>query len=139
MIQDRNPNLNFDVTIPPQGSDATVRRTYGTFYALAIPRASRNSQGAFAAARTLAAPQNSLNMAVALEHAPTNRAALQAEITNPYAEVAYQAALFARGWLSPSPSATNAAFQSMVEDVNSSRSRVGSAVSDAINRLILAY
>lgn len=139
MIQNRNPNLNFDVTIPPQGSNATVRRTYGTFYALTIPRASRNTQGAFAVARVLATPQNSLNMAVALEHTPTNRAALQADITDPYAEVAYQSALFARGWLSPNPSATDAAFESMVDDVNSSRSRIGSAVSDAINRLILAY
>tara|TARA_B100000508_G_scaffold140740_2_gene143163 strand:- start:2528 stop:3838 length:1311 start_codon:yes stop_codon:yes gene_type:complete len=138
-IQSRNPNLNFDVSLPPQGANATIRRTYGTFYSLAIPRASRNAQGAFNAALVLANPQNSLNLAAAVNHVPASRAALLADITDPYAEVAYQAALFARGWLSPSPSATEAVFQAMVEDVNSSRSRVSSAVSDTINRLILAY
>lgn len=139
MIQERNPNLNFDASLPPQGANATVRRTYGTFYSLAIPRASQNQQGAFNAARVLANPQNSLDMAVAVNHVPTNRSALRADITDPYTEVAYQAALFARGWLSPSPTATAAAFEAMVEDVNSSRSRVNSAVADALNRLIMAY
>jgi len=139
MIQDRNPNLNFDVAPVPQGSSATVARTYGNFYGLAIPRASRNPQGAFVAARTLASAQNSLNMAVAVGYTPVHRAALTAGTSDAYAAVGYEAALVARGWLQPDSASTDTAFQSMVEDVNSARSRVGSAASDAINRLIMAY
>jgi len=138
-LRERNPNLNFDVTFPPQGSSATVQRTYGTFYSLAIPRASRNAQGALNAAAVLANPQNSLALALAVNHAPVSRAALQADVTDPDALVAFQAALFARGWLSPSPDTTRDTFQTLVEDVTSNRARVSSAVTDAINRLILVY
>jgi hypothetical protein len=46
-----NANLNFDVTTVPQGSGATIQRNYGDFYALAIPRASKNTSGAYAVAR----------------------------------------------------------------------------------------
>lgn len=139
MIESRNPNLNFDVAQVPQGSNATIARTYGEFYGLAIPRASRNPQGAFNAAGTLANAQNSLNMAFALNYTPVHRAALTAGTPDPYAAIGYQSALIARAWLQPAPESTEAAFQSMIEDVNSARSRVSSAVSDTINRLIIAY
>jgi ABC-type glycerol-3-phosphate transport system substrate-binding protein len=135
----RNPNLNFDMTIPPQGASATIRRTYGTFYSLVVPRGSRNPQGSLAVAQTLATPQNSLAMALATDHAPVSRAALQADVTDPFVQVAFQAALFARGWLSPSPQATATAIETMISEVNSNRSRVSSAVSDAVSRMRMAY
>lgn len=138
-LVERNPNLNFDMTIPPQGANATIRRTYGTFYGLAIPRASDNPEGALAAARTLANPQNSLNLALATDRAPVGRAALQAAVTDPFVQVSFQAALFARGWLSPSPQATAAALETMIDEVNSNRARVSSAVSDAVSRIRMGY
>ncbi len=138
-LVERNPNLNFDMTIPPQGASATIRRTYGTFYSLVVPRGSTNPQGSLAVARTLASPQNSLIMALATNHAPVSRTALQADVTDPFVQVGFQAALFARGWLSPSPQATTAALETMVTEVNSNRARVSSAVSDAVSRMRMAY
>jgi ABC-type glycerol-3-phosphate transport system substrate-binding protein len=138
-LLERNPNLNFDMTIPPQGANATIRRTYGTFYSLVIPRGSQNPQGALAAARVMASPEHSLAMALATDVAPASRPALQASVTDPFVQVAFQAALFARGWLSPSPQATAAAIETMIEEVNSNRSRVSSAVGDAVSRIRMAY
>lgn len=138
-LLERNPNLNFDIALPPQGASATIRRTYGTFYSLAVPRGARNPQGALAAAQTIATPQNSLLLALATNNAPVSRAALQADVTDPLVQVGFQASLFARGWLSPNPQATDEAFRIMVDDVNSNRSRISSAVSDAVSRIMMAY
>jgi ABC-type glycerol-3-phosphate transport system substrate-binding protein len=138
-ILERNPNLNFDVALVPQGREATIRRTYGTLYSLAIPRATRNASGAFNAARTIANSQNSLNLALAVNHAPANRLALQAAVADPFVEVSFQSALFARGWLSPSPVVAEDAFRLMVEDVTSNRVRVSNAASDAVGRLTQGY
>ena len=38
----QNPNLNFDVAEVPQGAQATVRRTYASFYGLALLKSSTN-------------------------------------------------------------------------------------------------
>jgi len=139
-LRERNPNLNFDVALPPQGGDDATHRTYGQFYSLVIPRAaSKNSQGAFNAARLMANPQNSLNLAFAVNHAPVHRGALSAGAPDPYRKVAFDAALVARGWLSPEPAATEQVWQTMIEDVTRGRASVSKAVADALNRLILAY
>ncbi len=137
-LEDKNPNLNFDVAIPPQGSGATVQRDYGTFYGLAIPRASSNHNGAFNAAVVLAKPENQQKLARALTMVPVERS-LMGSSDGAFEAVTYQAALIARGWLSPNLSTTNSAFQTMVEDVASNRSTVSEAVRDALDRIILAY
>src|SRR5690606_26735427 len=58
-IEGKNPNLNFDVAMVPQGSSATALRTYGDFYALSIPRASDNAAGAFRVAQVLSGARSS--------------------------------------------------------------------------------
>lgn len=138
-IESRNPNLNFDVAMVPQGADATVFRTYGTFYGFAIPRASGNTEGAFNAARVLSSGQNALALSKALQMAPVERRSLGAGGSGALESIVYQAALVARGWLSPDLPTTESALQTMVEDVVSGRERPSNAVNDAIDRLILAY
>lgn len=138
-IDSKNPNLNFDMTAVPQGGAATALRTYGNFYGFAIPRAAANANGAFAAAQTIASAKYADEITRALNLAPVRRDLIARGDSGAYRSSMLQSALVARSWLDPDPEESNGIFMQMVEDVVSNRERVGTAVSDAINRLILEY
>ena len=138
-ILNSNPNLNFDVAEVPQDASATVKRGLGTFYAFAIPRASGNTAGAFAAVQTLTSARVSASLAGALNLAPVQRSTIAAGTTDPVERVRFSAALIARSWLDPSPIGSENVFKIMIEDVTSGRSRVTQAVSDAVGRLVLLF
>ena len=138
-IADKNPNLSFDMTSVPQGVTATALRTYGDFYAFAIPRASQNVQGAYAVANILASAENSQRFAVDLGMASPRRDVLAVKESDLYRNVIASSALIARSWLDPQPEESDTIFMQMVEDVVSNRARISDAVNDAIDRLLLAY
>ena len=138
-IDSKNPNLNFDVAQVPQGASATALRTYGKFYGFAIPRASANPNGAFAAATKLTSAKVNDSLTRAFNMASPRRDVVAAGDGSPYRSVMLQSSLIARSWLDPEPEESKGIFMQMVEDVVSNRSRVGEAVSDAINRLVLEY
>ncbi len=138
-IAAKNPNLNFDVAQVPQGASATILRTYGDVYALAIPKASPNPQGAFAVARLITSAQYAQPLSVGLTMAPARRDLLGLGETNVFRKVALQSALIARSWLDPNPKKSDGVLMQMVEDVVSNRERVSIAVKDAIERLVLTY
>ena len=135
----QNPNLNFDISLPPQGASATVARSYGTFYGLAIPRASANQAGAYATAQVLSNSPFTEPLVVGLNLSPVRRDIMTTDSGSEFTTVARQAALVARGWLNPSSTATATAFQTMIEDVTSNREKVSQAVRSAISRLRQAY
>tara|TARA_B100000745_G_scaffold273683_1_gene202196 strand:+ start:1138 stop:2442 length:1305 start_codon:yes stop_codon:yes gene_type:complete len=138
-INNKNPNLNFDVAQVPQGGTATALRTYGTFYGFAIPRASGNINGAFNVAQKLTSAQVNDELTRALNMASPRRDVVAVGDSSPYRNNMLQSALIARTWLDPDPEASSDIFLRMVEDVVSNRSRAGGAVGDAINRLLLEY
>lgn len=134
-----NPNLNFDIAVVPQGRDATVKRGFGKFYALSIPRASQNPNGAFAAAQKISNPQVSARIVEALNLAPVHRNLIEEGTTDPYRRVLLTAALTARGWLDPSPSESENVFKTMIEDVTSGRMQINQSVLDGMGRLQLLF
>lgn len=138
-IEDKNPNLNFDMAVAPQGAGATVRRTSGDVYALAIPRGSKNAQGAYAAARVIAGSQYASELASVFGMAPARRDILGQGEQDLYRKVIFESALITRAWFDPEPTKSDEVFMQMVEDIVSNRSRINEAVNDAIDRLILAY
>jgi ABC-type glycerol-3-phosphate transport system substrate-binding protein len=130
-----NANLNFDIAPVPQGEGAVVKRSYGDFYAFSIPRASKNMQGAYAAAQFLASPANAQVLTDALDLAPALRSLHGLPPNESYKQVVNQSALIARGWLDPSPGETNSIFESMVEEYTSGRVRLHAVISDATSKL----
>ncbi len=138
-IADKNPNLNFDVSTFPQGSTATVYRTYGNFYGFAIPAASANKQGAYAAAQKISSAQYSPLLTQSINMASPLRSVLSAGETSAYRQVMAKAALTARAWLDPNRDNTNTIFTDMVDAVVSGRDRVANAVADAIRKLTYEY
>lgn len=138
-IDSKNPNLNFDVAPVPQGGTATARRSFGTFYGFAIPRASANVNGAYAAAQRISSYKYADEFTTALTMAPVRRDLVAAGSADPLRAIMLQASLMARGWLDPDPAASDSIVLQMVEDVVSNRSRVTNAVTDAVSRLVLEY
>lgn len=138
-IAGKNPNLNFDVAMIPQGAAATVKRTSADVYGLAIPRGAFNAQGAYAAARTLSSAENSRLFAQAIGMSSAHRSVINEGDSNPLRQVILRSALVSRSWLDPEVTKSNAIFQALVEDVVSSRNRVSSAVSDAVRKLSFEY
>ncbi|MES2966998.1 MAG: ABC transporter substrate-binding protein [Patescibacteria group bacterium] len=134
-----NPNLNFDVAEVPQGAQATVRRTYASFYGLALLKSSPNKNGAFAVLQELGTAPQAKKLADSMNMAPAHRSTLNVGSDGKFGRVNYQASIVARGWLSPDPARTNEIFTQMVEDILSNRNRPSDSASDAVSRLTDVY
>ena len=138
-LASQNPNLNFDIAEVPQGATATVRRTYASFYGLALLKSSPNKNGAFTVLQALGEAGRSKTLADALNMAPAHRVTLTAGSNDQYGRISYQSSIVARGWLSPDPVRTNEVFGQMAEDVLSNRFRPSESVNDAVARLSAVY
>ena len=138
-LQQKNPNLNFDVASVPQGEQATALRTYGEFYAFAIPKASTHVQEAFAVANVLTTKESVNTLTHLLHMAPVRSDLIAEGDENPYRSVILQSALIARGWLDPGTAKSDDIFMRLIEGVVSNSMRINDAVADAIDRLTLAY
>ncbi len=131
-IEAQNPNLNYDVTRIPQGAGATVLRTYADFYGFAIPKASQNTQGAFALSSLLSSPEYVKVLASTLSLTPVHRQVYGEESNSPFAQILEQSVLIARGWLDPNPFESGNIFHEMVREVTSGNIRYQNIVSDAV-------
>jgi len=123
-----NPNLTFDMAAVPQPQTADFRTTYGLAYAFTIPKASKNSSGAYDVATTLAGKGMAPTAAIRLGMAPALRSALTPPKDHYYAPVFYPEALIAKGWLSPAPSSTDSIFSTMISDITTGRRNVRDAL-----------
>lgn len=137
-LRQENPNLNFDAAAVPQGAGATVKRDYGQFYGLSILTSSSNKAGAYRASLMISSAAGAANLASGLGMAPAHRSSL-GNAADPIDDIAFSQALIARGWLDPGSAESDQAFASMIGDIVSGRSSIGTAVSDTIRRLELAF
>ena len=134
-----NPNLNFAIAEVPQGGTATVRRTYGKFYGLSILNSSDNFAEAQRVLYTLGGVDFANRISLAADMVPLHRTNVALGSNDIFTRTAYLTAPIARGWLSPNLNDANAAFSTMVSDINENRRTVDQAVGDAAGRLKLAY
>lgn len=134
-IERENANLNYDIASVPQGSDATIKRDFGTFYAFAIPRASKNIQGAYGVATLFTDEVNSKALTQSLGFAPVRRSLFTGMTGDAYDDVLYQSALIARGWLDPSPEESDDVFRTMIEEMHKGQARTESIILDTVQEL----
>src|SRR3989338_3051252 len=130
-----NPNLDFDVAPLPQLATGRSKSTYGLMYALVIPRGAANPTGAFKAAAALTDPTLNRAAAAATSLAPAVRSALATPPSEAAAATAYASALYARGWLSPTPTDTDTIFSAMITNVISGRLTIDAALAAAESTL----
>lgn len=126
-----NPNLDFDMAPIPQPGVSSSAITYGTLYAFAIPKASKNPAGAFSAALALSDAEPLLSVARASSMAPARRELLVPGQQDLFSPIFYPQALVSRAWLSPLPSDTDSVFSSMISDITSGRRDTADAVRTA--------
>lgn len=134
-IVGKNPNLNFDAALMPQGSAATIKRTYGTFYGYAIPQSAPNAAGAYQVALKLASAEQAGIIAEMFGLVTARRDLIASGSPDPVKQTAMNAALIARSWLDPDRVATDPIFAEMVEGVVSNRQRIKAAVEVALGRI----
>ncbi|MDB5244821.1 MAG: hypothetical protein JWN18_691 [Parcubacteria group bacterium] len=126
-----NPNIDIGVAPIPQPATAATKSVYGLLYSFMIPLGSHNPNGAF---QTAALLTNSTQQSVAAQAtglAPATLGQLATLPADPTGSVSYAEALYAKGWLSPSPSNTDQVFSSMITNVNSGRFTLDTALANA--------
>lgn len=139
-LRQANPNLNFIVTPIPQPGIADIKNVYGLYYTFMIPRGAPNVNGAYQIASISSGTEEQLLAASITGLAPVNLNALTTTQIDPIAAVVNSSALYARGWLSPSPSDTDTVFSIMINNVISGRMSSEMALrtaESALNALLL--
>ncbi|MFA5888991.1 MAG: extracellular solute-binding protein [Candidatus Paceibacterota bacterium] len=130
-IQQKNSNLNFDVTYVPQIRDATRKTVFGRMHALAIVKQSKQIAGAYLAV-------NGLTEAVAIKELetltnlpPVRRDLLADKPTDTFRTVFYNSALISRLWIDPDSVGSEKVFRDMIELITSGQGRVSDALDQA--------
>lgn len=134
LVRQMNPNLNFAVAGIPQIRGAARAVTTGYVYGLAIPRTSRNPNGAAATAFTLSNVTNSKALSLALGLPSARRDVLSQPTTGDDAIFAKQA-IITRSWIDPSAEKTENIFRAMIENTVSGATLVTEAVQRADQEL----
>jgi multiple sugar transport system substrate-binding protein len=134
-IQEKNPNLNFDIAPMPQPKNAKNRVNYGRLYGFSIVKSSANPMGTLGVLTQLTSAQ-SLNALTEMTYLPpVRRDLIEAGSKDPYLTIFYDAALISKGWLDPNPFATTRLFQNLAESVTSGRVVADEAIEEANNEL----
>lgn len=134
-LEKLNPNFNFDIAEMPQGAEATVRRTYGKFYAISLLKSSDNMSSASAVMANLAGATLASEIAIKSNMVPAYRSSVLQGSNDTYGRLNYKSATVALGWLNPDLTASNKVFSTMTQDINENRRDLDSAVLDASKRL----
>lgn len=136
-LQSRNPNQNFLPAPFPQIRGSNSKVTAARITGIAVASSSKNLTTAFYAANLLTTGNFARQFALDTGLTPARRDLLAVAPTDAYAPVFYNAALYAKGWLDPSPLETDNIFRSMVDKVLSNALTPEDAIRDADARLWL--
>ncbi len=140
-LQQKNPNLNFDVAVIPQSrisvseSGTVGRRTLGNLSFIGIVNNSNNIPAAFEAVKILTSPENIKILNEFTNLPPVRRDLLSNPSENAILQTFFDSALIAKPFLDPEPTETNNIFSDMIESVTSGRSTVNEAVGRADNQI----
>lgn len=134
-IREKNPNLNFDVSVLPQISGAKVYSTYGKMLGMAIMKNSLDPAGTFTVLTTLTS-----NTAVPYWKDIFNLPSARRDVvslpeTSAVKAVFNQSAIVSKGWYDPNSLGTSMVFQNMVESYTTGRVSLDGVVSTASDQL----
>jgi ABC-type glycerol-3-phosphate transport system substrate-binding protein len=129
-LRQKNPNLDFDVSLLPQAPGGANRVTYGKMYGFSIVKSTKDTSSTFEVLKLLLTPA-SLNELVSLVYLPpVRRDMIASGSTDPYLSIFYDSALISKGWLDSSVGESERIFREIVEDVTSGRKRAEDALDD---------
>ncbi len=134
-IQQKNPNLNFDVTYVPQTRNTAKKTVFGHMYSMSITKQSRNASAAFATINALTEVTALRALETVTNLPPVRRDMLVDQPTDAFRSVFYNSALVSRSWIDPEPTESSFAFRDMIESITSGKSRIYEATSRANDEL----
>jgi len=138
-IQEKNPNLNFDVTelpIPkPNNGDDTGGITFGSMYGMAIVRNSVNPAGALNAIYGFTSAEALTALSEITSLPPVRRDMLSELPQDPYKEVFYKAALRSKVWFDPDKDVTYGIFKNLLDTIVSGKESITGALKQADEQL----
>lgn len=138
-LRNKNPTLNFGLSLVPQSRVSGKVMTFGRLRGLAISRGSRNPSAALRVATKLVSKEAALALSGILTLPPARRDLLSIKPADAFLSVFYDAALQSKGWLDPDAPATDAVFREAIESITSGRARTAQVVnktSRAVEALI---
>ncbi len=138
-IERLNPNLNFGISEVPQGASASLRRTYGKFYTLAVMKNSKSPGDSQKVLYTLGSDFYSKRIAETNNLVPAFRSSAAAGSNDIYGREAYLSAPISYGWLNPDKDSVDVIFSTMTSDINENRRDLTGASGDAANRISLEF
>lgn len=131
----QNPQLNFDLVLPPQREEAGRELTIGRFGFLSIPRGAKNAPTAYQVATILSGSQFAGGLAEAAQAVPVRNDLLSQAQSDPQLSRLYQAAVITRDWLDPARDTSLTVLRQMVESVSLGRLDSTRAINDADSQL----
>ncbi len=141
-IKQKNPHLNFDITVMPQADQSLKRVTFGRMQGIAVTKSSRNLVGAVQAVLLLSSSDVVEAVAKMSGLPPVRRDLLTVRPTDAVFSVLYDSAIISRAWHDPSPVDTSQLFETMINDINSGSLKTSQALSvlqSSFERLLVPY
>jgi len=130
-LQDKNPNLNFDVAILPQAKEVGGSATYGRIESIMISKQSRNVPSAFLLARALSGNVAVSALSKIKSLPPARRDLLGITPDRGYMEVFFNSAIISKLWLIEDAFGARLVFKDMIESITGGRARTSEAVTRA--------
>ena len=130
-IQQKNSNLNFDVTYVPQIRDATKKTGFAHMYALALVKQSKNISSSFSVVAGLTEPAAIKSLESVTNLPPVRRDLIADRPSDAFRAVFYNSALVSHSWIDPNSSQSSNTFRDMIESITGGQSRTSEALSRA--------
>jgi hypothetical protein len=104
ILEEINPNLNFDMAVFPQSLNSKRSITYGKFKALSLLKSTRYPAVALYVARVLSSVENSSKLSSLTGLPSARRDVLTVENpADPFDHTKVQSAIISKSWLEPAP------------------------------------
>lgn len=137
-IQEKNPNLNFDVLQMPNNPDG-YPSVYGKMTAFSVVKRAKNPQGAIAVINKLTSPDALKLLSGLTNLPPVRREMLTEKPLDPFMNVFYKAAIQSKSWYDPEPQGSDEIFADMIESITTGRKKVTNALSESAEKLDRLY
>lgn len=134
-IQQKNPNLNFDVTGIPQARGSADKVDFAHIYAAAIVKQSKSIPGAFTLITSLTEGPAISALEATTNLPPARRDLLSQAPTDPYRVIFYNSALIAHAFVDPDPVQTASIFRDMINSITGGQSQISQSVRSASQSL----
>ncbi len=142
-IQQKNPNLNFDVTYMPQirpvGTQTAKQSVFAHIYGVSIVKQSKNIAADYSAMTAFAAPAVITAIDSVTNLPPVRTDLLNAKPTDPYQVIFYNSAIISQGWIDPDGVGSSNIFRTMIQSIDNGNAHSTDALTRADQSLDLLY